>query len=88
MLKIYLSSVIAWMIIIYCVSAILESKLRDNGWIGIDKIQKTKMSKLKSLFILSAVPILRLLVVGGVVCMATITKEEYEKVKADLHEEE
>lgn len=82
MLKIYLSSVIAWMIIIYCVSAILESKLRDNGWPGSDKTQKTKMSKLKALFILSAVPILRLLVVGGVVCMATITKEEYEKVKA------
>lgn len=88
MLKIYLSSVVAWMIIIYCVSAILESKLRDNGWLGSDKIQKTKMSKLKALFILSAVPILRLLVVGGVVYMATIAKEEYEKVKAELHEEE
>lgn len=82
MLKIYLTSVVIYMIIIYCTCKIFENAIRSNGWIS----EKKKGGKLGVLFTLSAVPLLRFIVVVLIVYMASNTKEEYEKWYKEFQE--
>ena len=83
MLKIYLSSILIWMIILYCTCAIFEKPIKEKGWINAEN--KSKDNGLKILFILSAVPIVRLFVFVMLFVMSTYTKEQFdewcEKVK-------
>lgn len=76
MLEVYLSSVIIWMIIIFCICCIFANKIIENGW--LDKKNKKYPHWLFSLFVLSAVPILRLFVAGAIIYMAAVTKEEFD----------
>lgn len=85
MLEIYLSSVIIYMIIIYCVTKLSKPYLIANGWHNTN-VKKTN-SVLCSLFIIAAVPLIRLFVIGGILYMTTITKEDYERIKKE-HEDE
>lgn len=78
MLKIYISSVVIWMVIIYCAIKIFGSKIKENGWLGENNTNIVK--RITSLFILSAIPILRLLVFAVLIYMSTYTKEQYEKL--------
>lgn len=82
MLKIYLTSVIIYMIIIYCTCSIFADGIRAKGWISE---QKSK-SKLGALFTLSAVPILRFFVVVLILYMATHTKEQFNKWYKEVQE--
>ena len=87
MLKAYFASIIIWMIIIYSVTTLFERRIKDNGW--ADK-RDGDINEWKALFILSAIPFIRLLVILCCVFMALYTKEQYneyvEKIKNDKEE--
>lgn len=82
MLRIYLTSVLIYMIIIYCTCAIFEGGIKAKGWISE---QKSK-GKWSTLFMLSAVPILRFFVVILIFYMSTHTKEEFDKWYKEVQE--
>lgn len=75
MLETYLSSVIIWMIIIFCDCCIFTNKIIKNGW--VDNENKNRKNWLFTLFILSAVPILRVWFACMVIYMANVTKKEF-----------
>lgn len=75
MLEMYLSSVIIWMIIIFCICCIFAHKINENGW--LDNANKKHPNRLFALFIVSAVPILRLFIAGAIIYMTTVTKKEF-----------
>lgn len=85
MLSFYLSSVITFMIIIFC-TVVLFSK---NLLARYDKYLNSKgdfVSSLISLFILSAIPIMRVVVVVGIIWLAICDKETYDKIIDKLDE--
>ena len=79
MLKLYLSSVVIFMIIIYCVLQLARTKLIENGWVGSER--KRGLTKLWGLFVSAAVPLLRLVIIGVILYMTTITKADYQTIK-------
>jgi hypothetical protein len=86
MLKIYLSSVIIWMVVIYCMTSISKESIVKNGWINTEN--KQKRNWFAQLFILSAVPIFRLFIVIAILCMAICTKEQFEQWKKEQNKDE
>lgn len=86
MLSFYLSTVIVWMIIFWCTLKLCSKTFlkRYNEYINIDK--KHKHSEVKSfvdLFVISAVPIFRLLIMILVFYM-TFCPEENSKDIAEI----
>lgn len=77
MLKLYLSTVIIWMIIIYCTCSIFGPKVKENGWVNNTNV---KTGKLVTLFIVSAVPFLRVVSFATIIYMSVCTKEKFEKM--------
>lgn len=77
MFKFYISSVIIYMIVIFCLAKICKPKLTKNGW---------KLS-LDILLIFSAIPLLRLVAIGVILYLTTITQEEYEKTRGEHYDE-
>lgn len=86
MLKIYLSSVIIWMIVIYCITSISKESIVKNGWMNTEN--KQKRNWFVQLFILSAVPIFRLFIVIAILCMAICTKEQCDQWKKEQKKDE
>lgn len=85
MISFYLSSVIVWMIIIFCIIMLYSKQIRTR----YSKYLKVKTSKVKalfSLFVLSAVPILRLLIAIGIIWVANCGEEDYNRVIAKMDE--
>lgn len=85
MLKIYLSSVVIWMIIIYCAATICGPKIKENGWL---ESTRHTMGKWTALFVLSVIPLLRLLVLSVIFYMSIYTKEQYEKMQDQFKEDD
>lgn len=85
MLKIYLSSIVIWMIIIYCAVKICGPKIAENGWL---ESSKHTMGKWTALFVLSAIPLLRLIVLSVLFYMAIYTKEQYEKTQKEFKDDD
>ena len=79
MLKFYLITVVIWMIIIYAMAAIFESSIKEKSWLK-DKPNK-KRGLLSSLFLLAAVPVMRLFVCICILMMAVYTPEQLEEMK-------
>lgn len=77
MLETYLSSVVIWMMIIFCACRIFANKIIKNGW--LDNENKKQQNWLFTLFVLSAVPILRVWIACMVIYMATVTREEFNE---------
>lgn len=65
------------MIIIYATSSIFADKIKENGWINSNN--NSGKSKLGTLFILSAVPILRVFVFIVFFIMTIYTKEQFDE---------
>jgi len=84
MLTFYISSIIIFMIIIYCECFIYEQKIKENGWLYDNT---SKPNKFVTLFCLSAIPFFRVLVVIVILCLGTYTKEDYEKYRKKLEDE-
>ena len=81
MLSTYLGSVIVYVIIISCEFMLCKSGIRNNGW--LDEQHNSGQSKFGLLFCMSAVPVLRVLLIGVVLVMAVYPKE---KVVAYINE--
>lgn len=84
MLRVYLTSVLIYMIIIFSIVYVGQYKIKENGWLD-DK--KKKGNAFISLFCLSAIPILRMAVVAAMFVMIAMTKEECERFKDDMNNE-
>ena len=79
MLKFYLATVIIWMIVIYCVVAIFQNGITKK--LGTNKEEKASLfKKLKFLFILAAVPIVRLCMVIVIIYIATCKQEDFDEL--------
>lgn len=79
MLKFYLTTVVIWMIIIYCTAAMFKSGIRKK--ISKDETKKTSLfEKLTILFPLAAVPIIRVFVVIIIIYIATCKQEDFDEL--------
>lgn len=79
MLKFYLTTVIIWMFIIYCVTEIFQNGIVKK--LGANNGKEAGLfKKLESLFILSAVPIIRLFVVIVIIYIATCKQEDFDEL--------
>lgn len=79
MLKFYLTTVAIWMIVIYCIAAIFQSGIVKK--LGEKEEKKASLFKrLKGLFILAAVPIVRLFVVILLIYIATCKQEDFDEL--------
>lgn len=68
MLKFYLTTVVIYAIIISSMAKMFRNAVKENGW--LDEEKKSTESKFTMLFCLSAVPILRILVIICIYMMA------------------
>lgn len=87
MLWFYLATVIIWMIIIFCVTVIFKSGLEDkitkySEELGVDekKARATKAKGFGALFVMSAVPIIRLIIAIMIPYAASCSDEQFEKI--------
>lgn len=88
MLSFYLSTVIVWMIIFWCVLKLCSKTFlkRYGKYINIDK----KHSKVKSfvgLFVISAAPIIRLLIMISLFYMTFCSEENSKDIAERLKKE-
>lgn len=77
MLKLYLTTVVIWMIILWATAKITAPTIKEKGW--IKNVPSTKKSGLPTLFALVAIPVLRLLVWIFLFVMCIYTREEVEE---------
>ena len=75
MLKLYLTSIIIWMIINYSMATLFGPRIKANGWVDESG---TVLGKWKALFVGSAIPLLRLLVFTCFILMTVYTKEQFD----------
>lgn len=75
MLKIYLASIVIWMIINYSMVTLFGPRIKANGW--VDE-RGTVIGKWKALFVGSAIPLVRLLVFSCFILMSIYTKEQFD----------
>lgn len=85
MISFYLSSVIVWMIIIFCI-IMLYSKQIQARYSKYLKVKTSKVKALFSLFVLSAVPILRILIAISIILVANCGEEDYNGIIAKMDE--
>lgn len=84
MIKFYLQGVLIFMIIIYSSIYIMQDKIKDNGWVDVEKKSDNKWF---GLFVVSAIPVVRVLIIVCIFMMAAKTKEEFDKfVEDNKHE--
>lgn len=80
MIGFYLSTVITWMIIIFCEILIFKNAIVKNGWVeDSGNSGNNTIRGWVSLFAPSAIPVFRLLVAIALAYMAFCTKEDFEK---------
>ena len=74
MLKLYLSTVIIYSIILRCAITIFYDSISKNGWFSADK----NGVKFTVALCISSIPIFRFFILLTIFAMATHTKEEVE----------
>ena len=79
MLEFYLMTVIIYVCAIYGLLYLFSERIYENNWTNVAR--KTSTDPRIILLFLSAVPILRLVIVLCIIYMTTHTKEEFEKYK-------
>lgn len=86
MLKFYLTTVIIYMIIISCTTEIFKEAIKKK--IGKEDGKKASLFKrLSTLFVLSAVPIIRLIVVVVLIYIATCKQKDFDELMKKANEE-
>lgn len=79
MLKFYLTTVVIYMIIISCTTEIFKEAIKKRT--GKGEVKKANLFKrLSTLFALSAVPIIRLIVVVILIYIATCKQEDFDEL--------
>ena len=79
MLKVYIVSVVIWMIMIFCTGRLLAPYVLKNGWCDNMKTKGKKRKPFTLTFLLAAVPIFRVLIWAMFFVMAVCTKEQFDK---------
>ena len=87
MLQFYLTSILIYAIIIFCTILLFGKNIKENGWFDESKKGSVAVAIIY-MFAMSAIPVLRVIVIGGVFLMAGYTKEEYEKTRANRKDDE
>lgn len=87
MLKFYLTSVLIFAIIMFCSILLVSKNLKENGWIDETKKGSVFLAILY-LFAMSAIPIIRVIIIAGLFMMTTCTKEEYTKIHNNRKDDE
>lgn len=81
MLTFYLSTVVIWMIIIFCAIYICKDKIREKAIaIGIEGKKSGFLSTLGFLFVLAAIPVFRLIILIAIIYMAGCSQEDFEEL--------
>lgn len=79
MLKFYLSTVIMYMIVIYCTIQMFKETLKKR--LGVNENRKVGLfTKLSTLFILSAVPILRFIIVCVLIYIGLCKQKDFDEL--------
>ena len=82
MLKIYITSVLIWMIILWSAVALFAPSIQKNGWLdAAGNDNNIVRHPVAYLFVCAAVPFFRLLLLSAMVTMSGMTKESYEKIQ-------
>lgn len=77
MLKLYLTTVVIWMIIIYATAILVTPKVKENGWFKYDTSEKKGFFK----FCLTVlIPGVRLIVWVFLFVMCLYTPEQFEEL--------
>ncbi len=84
----YSKSIIFYMFIMCCSSIICTNNAKKNGWIEDANVVGPSIEGFINLFCLSAVPIVRFLVVLSMFVAATFTKEQLEEWTKKLEEDD
>lgn len=88
MLKFYLTTVVIWMIIIYCTAAMFENAI-DKKLATLPTYKENKKSslfkKFRALFILAAIPIVRLIIVIVLIYIAACKQEDFDKLMESVN---
>lgn len=85
MIEWYIYSFVIYMFVIVCELYLLEDKMKENGWKGESKSNKSPVAVLIAV---SAIPIFRFLMAVMFVVMATYTKTQFDEWVETLKNEE
>lgn len=84
MLKFYLISVVIWMIIIRCTMSLFKEAIKKKAEKLIEKgkgVQKLSLfGSFKTLFVLAAIPVVRLFMVIAFIYIATCSQEDFDEL--------
>ena len=83
MLTFYLSTVVIWMIIIFCAIFMCKDKLSEKSIAMGMKIESKKSSFFSFcglLFVMAAIPVFRLIILIAIIYMAGCSQEEFEEL--------
>lgn len=84
MIKLYLISIVIWAIMIYGTAYLFGNKIRENGWLDV---KDEKKNKYVTAFLITAIPIIRVLMFIAVIAMVGVTKEKFEEWQKELNDE-
>ena len=84
MIKLYLFSIVIWAIMIFGTAYLFEEKMKENGWCDVPK---SKKNPLVVLFVMSAVPIVRVICFIAELMMVGMTREKFEELNKELDDE-
>ena len=84
MIKLYLISIVVWMIMIYGTAYLFEDKIRENGWADTPKSKKNPyfMALLSA-----AIPVIRVVYFLSVIMMVGMTKEQFDALMKEIKDE-
>lgn len=81
MLGFYLSNVVIWMIIIYSAVFLCKDKIREKmAASGVKSEKSGFFGTLVLLFVLAAIPVIRLIILISIIYMAVCSQEEFEEL--------
>ena len=84
MIKLYLISIVIWMIMMYGTAWLFEERIRENGWMNLPKSKKNPWMVL---FVASATPIVRVLFFISVLIMVGMNKEKFDEWTKETNNE-
>ena len=78
MLKLYLTSILVWWIVIASSIFLTNEKIQENGWYKGAK-KKLFFVRLAGQFSMSAIPVFRVFVVLSIFIMFSVSKDDFDK---------
>ena len=85
MFKMYLASVVIWMIILLFMLKIYGPRIIKNGWLG--KYDSIDMHPGMLFVLIAATPVFRFFIGACFIVMASMTPEEFEKLTKEHNDD-